>query len=83
MILVLTSDNYITTFESLADAENHPGTERFSSLDELSELAANWPSSRLLEIWNNLPGVSHVKKFTDRKTAVSRIWKALQAVSES
>lgn len=37
----------------------------------------------MLEIWNNLPGVSPVKKFTDRKTAVSRIWKALEAMNES
>jgi len=30
-----------------------------------------------VEIWNKLPGATPVKKFTDRKTAYGRIWKAL------
>jgi len=29
-------------------------------------------------VWNALPGVSPVKRFTDRATAVRRIWKAIQ-----
>ena len=31
-----------------------------------------------MEIWNSIPGFTAVKKFTDRKTAVARIWKAIQ-----
>jgi len=50
----------------------------FATEKELSALAATWPSSRLVEIWNRLPGVNGVTKFTDRKTAVQRIWKVLQ-----
>jgi hypothetical protein len=34
--------------------------------------------SRLVEIYNGLPGSEPVKKFKDRATAVSRIWKAIQ-----
>ena len=34
--------------------------------------------SRLVEAWNSLPGVTPVKRFTDRKKAVTRIWKASQ-----
>jgi hypothetical protein len=46
--------------------------------DELAKLAEGWPASRLVEIWNTLPGNSPIKRFTDRKTAVNRIWKAIQ-----
>jgi hypothetical protein len=83
MILVLSNDNYISVLDSLADAERQPESEHFSSLEELNELAANWPTSRFVEIWNNLPGVTPVKKFTDRKTAVGRIWKALEGMNGS
>ena len=37
---------------------------------------------RLVEIWNRLPGVEPVARFTDRKTAVARIWRALQPQAE-
>ena len=37
---------------------------------------------RLVEIWNRLPGVEPVARFTDRKTAVRRIWRAVQPQSE-
>lgn len=81
-ILTINKDNYITAFESLADAESHPETEHFSSAEELAELAAKWPASRLVEIWNNLPGVAPVRKFTDRKTAITRIWKAIEELGK-
>jgi hypothetical protein len=83
MILTLSKDNFITVLDSLAEAERQPDAEHFSSLDELTELAANWPASRLVEIWNNLPGVTPVKKFKDRPTAVTRIWKTLAAMNAS
>jgi hypothetical protein len=60
---------------------------RFSTEKELLKLAANWPAERLVEIWNGFAGVppfgdlKPVKKFTDRKTAVARIWKAVQALT--
>jgi len=43
-------------------------------------LSGSWPSSRLIETWNTLPRVTLVRKFTDRKTAVARIWKAIQSL---
>src|SRR5258708_32447670 len=61
-------------------AEGAPIAERFGSQSDLAELAANWPSGRIVEVWNSLPGVSPVKKFTDRKTAAARIWKAIQSL---
>ena len=55
--------------------------EQFSSAQELAELAANWPSLRLVAIFNSLPGQIPVKKFMDRKKAVSRIWAAIEKLS--
>ena len=62
-----------TTGNRKPDAGDH-----FSSLDELGHLTEPWPAARLVRLWNSLPGVTPVKRFTDRKTAVSRIWNALQ-----
>ena len=83
-------DNNITAFASLKEAKaaDIAGAEYFSSEEELAQLAAAWPvagargrgSSKLIELWNSLPGVTPVKKFTDRKTALARIWKAAQAL---
>ncbi|HXG49253.1 MAG TPA: DUF3489 domain-containing protein [Methylomirabilota bacterium] len=79
------TDNTITAYPAgEAIPEDHA---RFSTEKELSKLAANWPAERLVEIWNGFAGVppfgdlKPVKKFTDRKTAVTRIWKAVQALT--
>ena len=45
---------------------------------------AEWPISRLLEVWNSFAGVAPftdckpVKKFENRDKAVARIWTAIQ-----
>ena len=54
--------------------------ETFSSQQELASLVAEWQTDRLVEVWNGIPGLTPVKKFTDRKSAVSRIWKAIQSL---
>ena len=46
-------------------------------------MAAEWPTARLVEIWNSLPGVTPVTKFKDRKTAAGRIWKAIQTLDST
>src|SRR5579872_3888028 len=56
------------------------GSVKFSSERELSRLAAQWPGTRMVEIWNHLTSVKKLTKFTDRKTAIHRIWTALQEV---
>jgi hypothetical protein len=75
--------NNITVHGSAKEAEAVPNTERFSSEAALSKLAGNWPAARLVEIWNSLPGETPVKKFKDRATAVSRIWKAIQNLGQT
>ncbi|MEO8052893.1 MAG: DUF3489 domain-containing protein [Acidobacteriota bacterium] len=72
-------ENNITAFAKSKDAEGASG-DTFRSEAELSKLAAGWPAARLAEIWNSIPGFVPVKKFTNRKTAVVRIWKAIQSL---
>jgi DNA-binding IclR family transcriptional regulator len=52
-----------------------------SSEKELGRVTAAWSLSRLVAMWNQLEGVVPVKKFTDRRTAVARLWKAAQALT--
>ncbi|MCZ2079651.1 MAG: DUF3489 domain-containing protein [Bryobacterales bacterium] len=79
------TDNTITAY--LAGEAIPEGHVRFASEKELAKLAASWPADRLVEIWNGFAGVppfgdlKPVKKFTDRKTAVARIWRAVQALT--
>jgi hypothetical protein len=73
------ADNNITAFAMGQEAEVARG-ETFHNQAELHKLVADWPTSRLVEIWNSVPGFTPVKKFTDRKTAVARIWKAIQSL---
>jgi hypothetical protein len=75
--------NNITAYPTKREASEVPSAESFSSAEELATLAANWPAPRLIEIWNSLPGVAPIKKFTDRKTAATRIWKAIQSLGET
>jgi hypothetical protein len=74
--------NNITLHSTAKEAEAVPGSERFSNEAMLAKLTAQWPTARLVEIWNSLPGETPVKKFKDRATAVSRIWKALQRLDQ-
>jgi hypothetical protein len=75
--------NNITIHATRQEAEAVAGSECFANEAALAKLAANWPAARLAEIWNSLPGETPVKKFKDRATAVSRIWKAIQRLGKT
>ena len=86
----LDNDNAITAFAEYEDALNHrvgATDAAFASEKELAKLSADWPMARFAEVWNEFAGVvpfddlKPVKKFTDRKTAVARIWRAIQALT--
>jgi hypothetical protein len=72
------NDNQISVFasEKEAAAASTP-FDPFASQSERAELAAAWPMSRLVAIWNSTPAVSAVAKFTNRKIATERIWKVV------
>jgi hypothetical protein len=81
----IATDNNITAFTA---AEQVPeGQDRFATEKEFAKLSTDWPLTRFPEVWNTFAGVAPfgdlkpVKKFTDRKTAVTRIWKAIQALT--
>src|ERR1700676_3526456 len=74
--------NNITIHATAQEAEAVANAERFRNEGALAKLAADWPASRLVDIWNSLPGATPVKKFKDRTTAVSRIWRAIQSLGE-
>jgi hypothetical protein len=76
------SDNNIAVHAgSATNAENQ---QCFATEQELGNLAAEWPTSRLVEVWNSFAGVTPfddlrpVKKFTSRKAAIARLWGAVQ-----
>ena len=87
---VIDTDNNITAFAALEDALNYRvgSTEgTFATEKELAKLTSQWPIGRFVDTWNSFAGVppfgdlKPVKKFTDRKTAVGRIWRAIQALT--
>jgi len=76
-------DNNITAY---ASAEEIPqgtasGLIQFASPAALAKVAADWPLSRLVAIWNSIPGHTPAKKFQDRKKAVARVWSAIQPLA--
>jgi hypothetical protein len=77
---VLDSENGITVYSAGDQPTEADGAQRFKTVDELWQLAEGWPATRLVEIWNSIPGLPPVKKFTDRATAITRIWKAIQSL---
>src|ERR1039458_8624756 len=78
------NENNISVFATQEEAPAATATPSDSSASqqELADLAAHWPAERLLAVWNSLPGVTAVKKFKDRNTAISRIWARIQGLGE-
>ena len=77
MTFAIDAQNDIARHDSAAEIPE--GFPAFATEAELATLAEGWPATRLIAIWNALPGVQPVRKFTNRKTAVRRIWSALHA----
>jgi len=78
---IINSENKVTA--GAEPKQNATGAARFSTIDELTEMTHAWPMARLVAVWNGLPGVTALSRFTDRNTAVARIWKTLQNAAES
>jgi hypothetical protein len=79
------AENNITAFDPAARVPE--GQDSFTTEKEFAKLSSEWPINRFAELWNSFAGVppfgdlKPVKKFTDRKTAVARIWKAVQTLT--
>ena len=75
------AENNITAHATREEArETDAGV--FASEEQFADLIGP-NNKRLIEIWNTLPGVRPVTKFTSRKTATERIWKAVQNLGEA
>ena len=81
----INNENDIMAFDPTEQVPE--GHERFATEKEFAKLSSGWPISRFVEVWNDFAGavpfddLKPVKKFTDRKTAVSRIWRAIQVLT--
>ncbi len=72
-------DNNITLHASRKEAHAQVAELAFSTEEQFADAIGN-DNKRLIEIWNGLPGVTPVKKFTNRKIATERIWRAIQSL---
>ena len=83
---IIDADNCLSA-ESEAPAAIEGGAS-FTSQQELASATEGWPASRLVGVWNSFAGappfgdLKEVKRFTDRKSAVARIWQAAQRLGE-
>src|SRR2546428_505210 len=78
-IFTIDAENNIAAHASPAEVTDQ-GSEQFTSEKELAQLAADWPGSRVVDIWNRIPGLTPVKRFTNRAVATARIWRAVQSL---
>src|SRR5712691_11224086 len=78
-IFTIDSENNIAAHGSASEITDK-ACEQFTSEKELAQLAADWPSSRMVDIWNRIPGLTPVKRFTNRAVATARIWRAVESL---
>lgn len=64
--------------EITRENRDHDQQRVIASRDEWEAIASQWPMKRLVGIWNSLPGVTPVEKFTSRPIALERIWRAIE-----
>jgi hypothetical protein len=78
----LTAENEVIVYANLKAARiATPGAAYFTDIEGLATATAEWNGTRLIDLYNSIPGNSEVKKFADRKTALRRIWNAIQNLS--
>ena len=84
-MLTIDKENAIAAFGSAEEAAAASTTpfDSFANPKQLAELIADWPTERLVAIWNSLPGVEPVKGFKNAKSAASRIWERIQSLAEA
>src|SRR4051794_26834194 len=78
MPLHLTTDGSATEIATDNGQRGNAEKAVLTTKDEWEAIAGTWPLKRLVEIWNSLPGVTPVEKFTNRQIALERIWRAVE-----
>jgi hypothetical protein len=77
-VFSITASNQVRVLTS--EQEVPAGEAVFASAEQLAALVQEWPTARLVEVWNQLPGAKQIRKFTDSKSAVRRLWQAVQGL---
>ena len=81
MAFHLTTEGVIA--EITPENQGQEDQRAIKSRDEWEAIAGQWPLKRLLAIWNRLPGVAPVEKFTSRQIALERIWRAVESPTQA
>ena len=64
---IIDNENNITVSGAGETVPETEDWEKFKTKDELQLAAEAWPADRLVEVWNGIPGLTPVKKFTAGK----------------
>ena len=75
---VIDAENHVRVHAATKPVHVPPGAYRFADQRQLGRLSGGWQGERLVDIWNKLPDTKKVSRFTDRNTAIRRIWGAVQ-----
>src|SRR5947199_8598837 len=79
----LTTDGAISEHPADSRERENAAQTVLTSRNEWEAIAGAWPLKRLVEIWNALPGVRPVGKFTSRQIALERIWRAVESPDQA
>jgi hypothetical protein len=77
---VIDSANRVKAYASRDAARRCRDGTAFRTDKDFAAATHGWAMDRLVAIWNKLPGVTPVRKFTNRNTALRRIWTLLQTL---
>ena len=79
------TENNISAFTTPDEAAAATATpfDTFASQKELLSLVGQWPTERVVAIWNSLPGVKPVRNFKTAKVAAGRIWDCIQTLGDA
>src|SRR5437764_6413032 len=77
MPVYLTSEGLLTTVARDSRPQGKVEDRVITSRREWEEVASAWPLKQLVAIWNRLPGLKPVQKFTSRRIALERIWRVI------
>ena len=81
LVFRLDEDGGISAYATQAEAAKAAAAEggsTFETFRGLTTITKLKPVQLLVDCWNSLPGVTPVKRFKDRDSAVRRIWAVIE-----
>ena len=81
LVFRLDEDGGISAYATQAEAAKAAAAEggsTFETFRGLTTITKLKPVQLLVDCWNSLPGVTPVKRFKDRESAVRRIWAVIE-----